>query len=229
MFTFFPQLAAELRLKIWEATYRRPGVHIFDVCLPSPWPSDTNRASRAFTDLSGTIANPGNYAKYRDQVFLDKLQAATGGQGTGPGTEFRRDPSAYSMARMLSMTCVESAEFVRTQRYRDKTEDIHEVFLPGKGQTICYDNSADMICLRFGPRHTIQDKASEAGFDEADPISGNSITRALEDIWSEDMASALWSARRVAIDISELMESSRAPSFYRVRDRGPVQLHSKWS
>lgn len=186
MFPLFPQLPAELQLKIWDASLPRPGIHIFDVC---------------FKDVSSLnkIA-PGEAVDedaHTEHTFLSSLNVtSTDHRGAASSTAFKNDPSIYKIANILSTTTIDSSNTVKTKTGSDQEGMTNVVRLPSQSEHVSYDNGNDVLCLRFGFNHDIE--------QEVGPIFRNNISRVLEAEWSEDMAASLFSARRLAIDIAEI-------------------------
>ncbi|KAH7109518.1 hypothetical protein EDB81DRAFT_929629 [Dactylonectria macrodidyma] len=206
-FTLFPQLPVELRQQIWEASYQRPGIHIFDVCFPQPVSSKQSRTEQAFTRADETQGKT-RYKTYENQIFLDSLSITRGpSDGISSPKAFTRDPSMYRTTNALSSTCVASSKTIK--RYMDSSnqEQTNSVYLPGKGKRVSYNNTTDALCLHFGPSNVVENSTQDSLADSACPVMRNNISIVLEGAWSEGMAASLFAARRVALDIRELWSS----------------------
>lgn len=197
MFPVFAKLPTELQLEIWNAINYRPGVQILDVCFPASGPYDNSRASTAFKTTHRNIAIKDASKRYEKEVFLDSLELAPRESDGASTVDFKRDPSTYRFSQTLLKTCVHSANAVR----KHKTCSI---FLPAKKTDVYFDNNIDLLCLRFISPSGDQGSAHRAILGEVEGEPSNNIRYALECLWSDDMASALRSARRIALDISEL-------------------------
>ncbi|RTE85361.1 hypothetical protein BHE90_000187 [Fusarium euwallaceae] len=185
MFTLFSQLPAELQLKIWDASLPRPGIHIFDVCfrdLPSP---DKTASGETVEDDANT-----------EHTFLSSLNLTPTRHLEVPSTTFRSDPSIYKITDALSKTTIDSSKVAKARVSSDQAGRPNTIHLPSLKERVCYDNNADVLCLRFGLSHDVR--------QELGPLFRNNISRVLEAEWSGEMASTLFSARRLAIDIAEL-------------------------
>lgn len=200
MFPLFPRLPAELQLKIWEASYPKPGIHIFDICFQSRQP---------FTEARDGLASETPYYAYQDRVFLDSVTITPGHCRGASGTTFRTDPSTYRTAAILSITSVDSAMATAASLDSGTLGSPNIVYLPRKGKHVSYDNSTDVLCLHFNSSHqTEQDASNNARSHNSHTGTVNNISRILEAEWCEGMATALFNARRLAIDISELWSPS---------------------
>ncbi|RSM15042.1 hypothetical protein CEP52_000998 [Fusarium oligoseptatum] len=185
MFTLFSRLPAELQLKIWDASLPRPGIHIFDVCfrdLPSP---DKTASGETVEDDTNT-----------EHTFLSSLNLTPTRHLEVPSTTFRSDPSIYKITDALSKTTIDSSKVAKARVSSDQVGRPNTIHLPSLKERVCYDNNADVLCLRFGLSHDVR--------QDAGPLFRNNISRVLEAEWSGEMASTLFSARRLAIDIAEL-------------------------
>ncbi|KAI8712614.1 2EXR domain-containing protein [Fusarium sp. LHS14.1] len=185
MFTLFPQLPAELQLKIWDASLPRPGIHIFDVCF-----QDISSPDKS---ISGEVVDEDAHT---EQTFLSSLNATAKDHGIASSTIFKNDPSAYKIANILSTTTIDSSNTVKTRTDSNQEGMTNVVRLPSQREEVSYDNDNDVLCLRFGFSRDIDQSVG--------PIFRNNISRVLEALWSEDMAASLFSARRLAIDIAEM-------------------------
>ncbi|KAM5367187.1 hypothetical protein ACJZ2D_010177 [Fusarium nematophilum] len=196
MFPLFPRLPAELQLKIWEASYPQPGIHIFDVYF---------QPRQAFTGADKALPSESTDDAHTERIFLDSLAVTPGLCHGSSATRFRRDPSMYRTANTLSATTVDSAEVVKARLNSDNVGKSNIVDLPRKGKHVSYDNNSDVLCLRFGlSHHAVQDATNNILDGDSGLVFRNNISRILEADWSEGMATSLFAARRLAIDINEL-------------------------
>ncbi|KAH8819333.1 hypothetical protein F5884DRAFT_839410 [Xylogone sp. PMI_703] len=171
-FPLFPQLPAELRLKIWETSFRKPSIHIFD----------------AFIGSDRIITDEATYQMYKNCVFLDTLNINLGTCNGVFATRFRTDPSVYRVTKALSAACIDSAAY----------------YSPEKKERVLYDNTSDILCLRFGSSSMVHDFVDDPLINDSHPISST-----FEGMWSREMAETLCVSWRVAIDISELWYLSK--------------------
>lgn len=217
-FRLFTSLPAELRRKIWESTTPRPGIHVFDVCVPSS--IGNRRVRRAFEARDGSIRNEKQYNKYRDTVFLDvaetsmkALQKPNSGGAHNLGTpNFSTDPSMYRATQNIRSACSEANEFLQPPSKSPSTlgkettsTSINSVYLPGRDKWIQYDNTSDVLFLRFGASGSVQNIAQQRLFgDKQDVLTFSSgISDVLEGIWSSELASTIWNARKIALDVAD--------------------------
>lgn len=100
------------------------------------------------------------------------------------------DPSGYKFRDILRATCVDAAATVRSTESRIPDADRATVYLPS-GRQLVYDNARDVLHLRF------LDAVKPGG--AAAPLSS-----IFQSLWSPALATALHSARRVAIDVSQI-------------------------
>ncbi|KAJ4422025.1 hypothetical protein N0V82_003321 [Gnomoniopsis sp. IMI 355080] len=96
------------------------------------------------------------------------------------------DPSGYKFRDVLRATCVDAAESVRNAEARIPAADRAMVELPS-GRQLVYDNALDVLHLRF-----------------LNAESGAPLSSIFRSLWSPALATALHSARRVAIDVSQI-------------------------
>ncbi|KAH7142061.1 hypothetical protein EDB81DRAFT_654008, partial [Dactylonectria macrodidyma] len=200
IFPLFPRLPTELKHKIWEASYPKPGMHIFDICVQPRQP---------FTEVHDAPASETPYDAYADRVFLNSVTITPGHCHGASGTTFSRDPSAYRTAIILSITSVDSAKVTKASIDSGSLGSPNVVYLPRMGKRVIYDNGTDVLCLRFSPSHqAVQDVTNNVFSHDSHPGIRNDISRILEAEWCEGMAAALFNARRLAIDMSELWSPS---------------------
>ena len=217
-FQHFNALPAELRRKIWEATHPRPSIHVFDVCVPSSL--GNRRVRQAFEAQGGTFRNEKQYNKYRDTVFLDVAETlpAAGRKFDldathEPGPEyFSSDPSMYKAIESVKSTCSEANESLQLHTKspyavdNDKTStSINSVYLPGRDRWIKYDNASDVLALRFGASGSIQNIAQQRLLGDGEDAStfSSGISDVLEVVWSAEIASTIWNARKIALDVAD--------------------------
>ncbi|GKT94634.1 multicopper oxidase [Colletotrichum tofieldiae] len=205
-FTNFPELPAELRLKVWGEATARPSMHIFDVCFPS-WRGG-DRSKRAFQATDGTMSQSSHarWTKYSECVFLDSLEV-------GPAELARQtsvarhafDPSVYRFRRTMRLACPEASAAV-WRRMRGKS--VNTVYLPGRNERIQYDNDEDVLFLRFRDGGAITDLSHGALFGEFEASGMNGLTDILEGPWSTEMAETLRDAQCIALDVAETWDPS---------------------
>lgn len=199
-FPQFPHLPPEIRLQIWESTIATlPSMHVFDIrqrISPSPAPAPAP---------AGAIPVPGTQdpaQSKREPLCLGELDGTlhidaleTGGTARHPmtttqGAHFRFDPSMYKFRDSLRATSIDPARTIQMAR----NVDANTIHLP-TGRALTYDNTQDVLHLRFVPPAL----PSPKGARHAGPISAM-----FEGVWSEELATALHYARRIAIDVSQL-------------------------
>ncbi|KAL3460742.1 hypothetical protein BJX64DRAFT_290050 [Aspergillus heterothallicus] len=221
-FTRFP---AELRRQIWQDTCPLPGFHAFDVCIPST--SEESRLSQA-TRLHETATEdeglPSRIKKYRDTVFLDQFMPAAEikpNQRKGI-RKFETDPSAYHITTSVRQSCFEALESLRTRSEATNPKQIlpntsknptNNVYLPTRDQWIKYDNMNDVLFLRFGdpvslPASLLDEHEEEEGYVRT---FSSGLSEMLLCPWSEEFTETLRTARRVALDLSELEVTADTP------------------
>ncbi|KAI3393555.1 hypothetical protein diail_4146 [Diaporthe ilicicola] len=190
-------------------------MHLFEVCVPpsgsestmemiaSPT-SEIHNINGQDTDLSVCKQNATYLDEATDTLYLSPLDTNNRDSSSSPtanttlttqGARFRSDPSIYRFRASLRATCIDAAATVQraTAHSRVGTNTIRL----GGGASITYDNTQDVLHLRFTPpAFRFPDGSGRLG---ASPISA-----IFESIWSEELAGALHRARRVAIDVSQL-------------------------
>jgi hypothetical protein len=231
-FPLFAKLPGELQAAVWEASYPQSRAHIFDVCVPSPASSPRCRVREAFTGSDGSIPESKHklYKKYSDTIFLDPI-SLRGKRNTNSlekyfnrlsvdsitTVQFSRDPSMYTTATKLAAVCSGAScvieKEVRTtaeEQKPDAKKNTNVVYLPARDRWVRYSNTEDVLFLRFGRPGAVADVNREAlhgdhedNLLESTPDKG--ISGALGGIWSAEMANTLQGARRVALDLSELI------------------------
>ncbi|KAL2836141.1 hypothetical protein BJY01DRAFT_252106 [Aspergillus pseudoustus] len=230
-FPQFTRLPGELRRQIWQETCPLPGFHAFDVCIPS-----TSKDSRVYKALQtpenareSTEASF-HIKKYSDTVFLDHFMSTTTmenkSHSTSTSQKCESDPSAYHITSSVRQTCFEALETLRarsspprsatstTSRPTTPESSIRStysngIYLPARRKWITYDNSNDVLFLRFGspvsPPDTLLD-------EQEDYV--RTFNSGLSDVllcpWSEEFTETLRNARRVALDLAELEITAHA-------------------
>ncbi|KAM0230109.1 hypothetical protein ACHAPO_009476 [Fusarium lateritium] len=184
-FRHFTSLPLELQIKIWH-TYVRPGpaMHIFDVCYPS-WKGD-KRTEKAFQSLMHSKEGEEKLKEYKNMVFLDRMDPIS------PRGVF--DPSMYHATATSKLISRLTEQTVRETETR---EDMNEICLSGRGQKISIPAS-DVLMLRIR-----QDPSDHSNLATETLLCPPPIKDILENQWSAELASALRSAKKVAIDVSE--------------------------
>lgn len=200
----FPQfslLPAEIQLQIWEATpatLPTRQMHILDVQAPPPAPphavrraSSSHRRTRSQSphpagalDTNKRVRKSSSIPPRRNAICLSTLPTVSLA-AFAAGASF--DPSGYKLRDVLRATCVDAASAVRHAEAHIPTVDRAVVELPG-GRQLVYDNARDVLHLRF----------LDATKD------GAPLSTIFQSMWSPALASALHSARRVAIDVSQI-------------------------
>ncbi|KAL4751462.1 hypothetical protein BDW72DRAFT_91543 [Aspergillus terricola var. indicus] len=174
-FSRFNELPAELRIQIWRAACPAPGIHVFDVCIPSAqtgW-----RISQVQQGLnSGHLGN-----SIPSSVFLDQLTVSQNTQSkTGPASQrgttkqsqhtcrnanaicsLISDPSTYLIADSIRQSCPEASSSLQplpsaplgnpNGNISTKLNSIHLPLRGQEGKQIHYNNLLDTLHLRFGP------------------------------------------------------------------------------
>jgi hypothetical protein len=152
-----------------------PGLHAFDVCIPST--SETSRLSQAFqtSGVSKRVTEtPARVQKYSATVFLDQfLPTPEDKRNDAEGSQrLDSDPSAYHITSAVRQTCFEALESLRTRSSshpkntttttttttpQPTTPDrstnpkaTNRVYLAALDKWITYDNANDVLFLRFG-------------------------------------------------------------------------------
>lgn len=218
-FTKFPELPPEIQLQIWESTIAtQPAMHLFDVCVPACVSEST-----VTTVASPTYDSPMENNEDTDQVlskreamyldeatdtlYLSPLATTATEDATSPGTEvstqgarFRSDPSMYKFRAGLAATCIDAAATVRRSMPAARSGDTNTIYIgaPSTARgcpSITYDNTQDVLCLRFTP--------PPFRFPDGGRLT-SPVSAIFESVWSQELAGALHRARRVAIDVSQL-------------------------
>ncbi|OIW33005.1 hypothetical protein CONLIGDRAFT_695311 [Coniochaeta ligniaria NRRL 30616] len=219
-FPQFGRLPPELRTMVWREARPRPGIHIFDVCMPSV--ENNGRSARAFASANDdSEEHRARFDKYKNNVFLDALEIAQPPNLTQPLRALSRtvphvfaaDPSMYIVDSAIRASCAEAASSILPLPGNERplepenqntifTSSVNSVYLPGKDKWIQYDNTTDVLSLRFGAASPARDTTSHDG--EVDYRAFDSgISDLLSDNWSAELSETLRNARRIAIDVAE--------------------------
>ncbi|KAL2845827.1 hypothetical protein BJX68DRAFT_269025 [Aspergillus pseudodeflectus] len=231
-FPQFPRFPAELRRQIWHESSPLPGLHAFDVCIPST--SETSRLAQAFQTSAVSkraTETPRRVQKYSATVFLDQfLPTPEDKRNDAEGSQrLDADPSAYHITSAVRQTCFEALEALRTRSSShpkntttttpypttpDRTANpkaTNRVYLAAHDKWITYDNANDVLFLRFGGPVRIpaalldEEEGSGQEEEQAYPRTFRSgISDVLLCPWSEEFTETLRHARRVALDLAEL-------------------------
>ncbi|KAL2784042.1 hypothetical protein BJX66DRAFT_344396 [Aspergillus keveii] len=229
-FPQFSRFPSELRRQIWQESCPLPGIHVFDVCIPST--SEESRLSRAFQTCGmsseGTEV-PSRILKYSATVFLDQFMPTGEDKcnNTGESSRLDFDPSAYRITSTVRQTCFEALESLRTRSFQIEIQSTitpqstspyrsaspkasNSVYLAAQNKWITYDNANDVLFLRFGgpvriPAALLDEAEEESGEEQEYP---RTFTSGISDVllcpWSEEFTETLRDARRVALDLAEL-------------------------
>ncbi|EEA26769.1 hypothetical protein PMAA_016880 [Talaromyces marneffei ATCC 18224] len=213
MFHQFQYLPPELRIQIWQAACPQPGIHVFDVCIPS--------ISQACQTQDGRTQDERRFEEFRDAVFLDSVKISqyrnparpVPNQHSCEEVQFSFDPSTSRVASSIRRSCFEASNALQmlsgklTQQPANPAKsltpgiDSNLVYLPGKDKWMAYSNRDDVLFLRFGSPVSIPDPPTEPGYHRA-------FSSGLSDVllcpWSAEFAESLRNARRVAIDVTEI-------------------------
>jgi hypothetical protein len=160
------------------------------------------------------------FGDLKDRIFLDALEIPKPsrllqpppGMSADTSYPFAADPSMYKFDHALRGSCFEAgsclstfASLAQSQKQAMQgpifTAEVNSVYLPGKDKWIHYDNTTDVLFLRFGLPGQVSDSKHD---DEVMQRAFNSgISDLLSGDWSAEMAETLRNARRIAIDIAE--------------------------
>lgn len=128
--------------------------------------------------------------KYSKTVFLDRLDES--------------DPSMYHFTSSLRLASGLATKVERNALSRQGKTTVH---LPGQAQTLSIPTT-DVVFLRFRPRPANHsDLAAETLFYPSP------IKEILESDWSPEVADTLYSARRIALDVSETWAAGLSMEF----------------
>ncbi|KAL4740784.1 hypothetical protein BDV11DRAFT_84692 [Aspergillus similis] len=174
-FPRFNDLPAELRIQIWRATCPAPGIHVFDVCIPSGqtgW-----RISQVQKGLkSGHLGNISPSSVFLDQLMVSRTTQTNKRPASHRGTtkqlrhtcrnadsicSLTSDPSIYLVADSIRQSCPEASSSLQpllsaplSNPNGDINTKLNSIHLPLRGQSgkqIHYNNILDTLHLRFGP------------------------------------------------------------------------------
>lgn len=173
-------------------------MHLFDICVPSSSASVGDDPASNPQDHQSPKRDALYLEESDDTLYIDTLNThdlpdLVVPMTTTQGARFHFDPSMYKFRDSLRSACIDSADTIQRLRSTD-THTINTIHLPA-GRTLTYDNAQDVLHLRFTPpAFRFPDDGRHAS-----PISAM-----FEGIWSEELASALHHAKRVALDVSQL-------------------------
>lgn len=218
MFTQFPYLPPELHIQIWQEAYPRPGIHVFDVRIPSV--SENCGILHACQTQDKQLQDEMRFKEFYDTVFLDTLKIS---QNTNPAQpvknqpccekfQFSFDPSIYRVASSIRRSCFEATEALQmlssNKGQQEKVikslnpgMDSNLVYIPGKDKWISYNNRDDVLFLRFGSPVSVPDPPNEPDYQR---VFNSGLSDVLLCPWSAEIAESLRNARRVAIDVTEI-------------------------
>lgn len=220
-FPLFGQLPPELQLRVWEECAAGPSMHVFDVCFPSIR-DGKSRAERAFRGRE----DDARFSKYQDSVFLDVFDDENDNDSDSDNDTTRtasddddaqpemavaasahRDPSAWRLHHNLRLTSTDARAAALA-----RPEDVNTVYLPGRNRKVQYDNSTDVLFLRFGDGGGGAGAVAEGGLQALEALFGpethdipgvGSVSEVLEAPWSTEMAETVHRARKIALDVAE--------------------------
>ena len=193
-FPLFSRLPKELQLKIWESSVCGPSMHVFDVCFPSK--RRMERSRRAFADRVG-VSPAEDITK---TVFLDTLDdIPDANPRKAEVARHRHDPSVYRHRESLRRTTRDAFD---SSRIRGPT---NTVYLPGRSRKIEYNNTEDVLFLRFRGIETNTEVSSEVEVNILDnmPPYLEDVAEVLGGQWSAGMAATLQNAKMIALDVAE--------------------------
>ncbi|KAH8902570.1 hypothetical protein BR93DRAFT_972633 [Coniochaeta sp. PMI_546] len=205
---------------VWREARPRPGIHIFDICMPSV--ENGSRSARAFAAANdNSEEHRARFDKFKNSVFLDALeipqtpdliQPSSLSSGRVPHS-FKVDPSMYIVDSAIRASCVEAAGSFQPsppggERLLNSdnqspifNSNVNSVYLPAKDKWIQYDNTTDVLSLRFGAADPALNMTDDGEVNLRAFDSG--ISDLLSDNWSAELAETLRNARRIAIDVVE--------------------------
>lgn len=108
------------------------------------------------------------------------------------------DPSAYALRDILRLTSLDAARTVQRLEAAIPAADRAHITLHPSGRRIVWDNARDVLHLRFLP--TVPALSPDA----TAPANFEPLTALFQALWSPALASALHTARRVAIDVASI-------------------------
>lgn len=217
----FPQFAllpAEIQLQIWESTAATlPDtlkMHLFDVHapvpqpLPPPSPIRQLRPRSKFHKLTHThrrrhrrVRQTVSYTKSPHTQLLEQgplVTIRTSSQRAN--TTSSSDPSLYKFRSALRATCTDAARTVHRFEASIPPENRTAIVdTSSRAQTshpIVLDAAHDVLYLRF-----LVDTPPAA--TKSAPLPPP-LTAIFQSLWSDSLAAALYGARRVALDVSQI-------------------------
>ncbi|KAL5043637.1 hypothetical protein BDW71DRAFT_187482 [Aspergillus fruticulosus] len=227
-FPRFNDLPAELRIQIWRETCPVPGIHVFDVCIPSV--KTGLRLSQAQELRHVEISPPSS-------VFLDQVMVAPKNRPVSQNDTNQQprhtcrnasskcsltsDPSTYLITDSIRQSCPEASSSLGSQPPASSSNPdnpnsikLNSIYLPLRGQggkQIHYNNISDTLHLRFS-RSASYASAFDPGMLNPNDGSEDAYLRvfksSLSDVllypWSKGFTTTLQDARRVALDKADL-------------------------
>ncbi|KAJ4320688.1 hypothetical protein N0V84_005752 [Fusarium piperis] len=176
----FTTLPMELQVQIWEEyTPSDPAMHVFDVCFPS-WKGE-ERAEQAFKDSK---AKSEVVDQYKKEVFFDRFESE----------HETFDPSMYRVATASRLINRTAYDVVKNIEAKQETNTIH---LPGRAQKVTIPSS-DVLMMRFREYPIDHTQLATETLLCPPPIG-----EMLQSQWSNEMASTLQRAKKIAIDVTE--------------------------
>ncbi|KAL4813655.1 hypothetical protein BDW67DRAFT_192706 [Aspergillus spinulosporus] len=231
-FPRFDDLPAELRIKIWQAACPAPGIHVFDVCIPSAqteWRiSQAQQGSK-----SRHVGNGSQSSVFLDQFMVSETknrsvsQKCTTNQSrhtcrnVNANCSLTSDPSIYLVADSIRQSCLEASSSLQPRqsapssnpndKISTKVNSIHLPLRGQRGKQVNYNNILDTLHLCFGPP-TSYASPFDPGVLNPNDGSEDAYLRifksGLSDVllypWSNDFTLTLQNARRIALDIADL-------------------------
>ncbi|KAL4999600.1 hypothetical protein BDV10DRAFT_184232 [Aspergillus recurvatus] len=229
-FPRFSDLPAELRIQIWRETCPAPGVHVFDVCIPS---AQTGlRVSQIQEELKSRdveIEPPSSV--FLDQVMVSQTQNRPASQrdtnkqpphacrSIESKCSLTADPSTYLISDSVRQSCPEASFSLQppasaSNPNNPNSTNLNSIHLPLRGQggkQIHYNNISDILHLRFGPSVSYASpfdpgmlNPNDGSEDAYLRVFKSSLSDALLYPWSTGFMLTLQNARSVALDIADL-------------------------
>ncbi|KAL4905771.1 hypothetical protein BDW74DRAFT_12694 [Aspergillus multicolor] len=231
----FYDLPPELRIQIWREACPTPGIHAFDICIPSP--QTGLRIAQAREKLKG---EDGHFepptSVFLDQVVMPQAknnpiptkdtnkQDKSTCRNTESKCSLTSDPSTYIMSNSIAQSCPEASSSLKPPA--PLSNQSNTITLPIRSQNdnkITYNNKTDTLHLRFGPSvssNTFLDPWFLNPYDGSEDAYIRVFKSSLSDIllypWSNEFTDTLQNARRIALDIADLaLEMMTAYDFAR--------------
>ncbi|KAL6236462.1 hypothetical protein BDW75DRAFT_206867 [Aspergillus navahoensis] len=228
-FPHFNDLPAELRIQVWRQTCPAPGIHVFDVCIPS---AQTGlRISQAQELRHVEIEPPSSI--FLDQIMVpsknrpafqkdsNKQQTRHICRNATSKCSLTSDPSTYLMTDSIRQSCPEASSALGFQSPASssnpsntdstKLNCIHLPLRGHGGKQIHYNNISDTLHLRFGPSTSYTSafdpcmlNPNDGSEDAYLRVFKSSLSDALLYPWSTGFTSTLQNARRIALDLADL-------------------------